>query len=323
MVNDMGFFFGKKEIELPHETTVESYDHKELTELKEKVQTLLSNITHIEDQMSQNLHLNSDIEESLVEILSRNLSPLSKSVDKINHNLEITYNHIEEMSEKSKEACELSEKIYTISEDNSSKMGTFLHEIETIDTKVDEIIQTAENLNTENQKIFNILKVIQDISSQTNLLALNASIEAARAGEQGKGFKVVADEVKKLAESSSNSTDNIQKILTSINEKVNTLTFQVHETKNKIKDQKENSTTIKGSFELINDYIKKNNENYTKIEKLLTVLADMTGGVLSESNSISSKSNETNAIIEEMLENVKTQNHNTKQLINEIKNQRF
>lgn len=91
--------------------------------------------------------------------------------------------------------------------------------IDSINLLADEVVNTAkviENLKTDSENIGSILDVIRGIAEQTNLLALNAAIEAARAGEQGRGFAVVADEVRTLAQRTQQSTQEIQDMITKL-----------------------------------------------------------------------------------------------------------
>lgn len=123
-------------------------------------------------------------------------------------------NHI---AESSSTASELS--VHTLQEvtKGNHKLEEVIDQMGTISESVNRSSSLIMTLKGHSDEISTIVGIISGISSQTNLLALNAAIEAARAGESGKGFAVVAEEVRKLAELSAKSTENIQAIIERIN----------------------------------------------------------------------------------------------------------
>ena len=120
------------------------------------------------------------------------------------------------VEENAREAFTLSQQAGSLADSGTTVIQDAVAEIRRLSDAVNSSSKAIQDLGQQSEQITFIVNTIKEIADQTNLLALNAAIEAARAGEQGRGFAVVADEVRKLAERTSQSTANIAKTVSSI-----------------------------------------------------------------------------------------------------------
>ncbi len=139
-----------------------------------------------------------------------------------------------DMARNSSNIASSSKETLKTAEDGAAVVGKTVEEVREIADTVEDLAKIMTTLGQRSKHIGDILGVIQDIADQTNLLALNAAIEAARAGEQGRGFAVVADEVRKLAEKTSKSTSEIGGMIKAIQDETEKAVYSMGEGTKKV-----------------------------------------------------------------------------------------
>ena len=221
-------------------------------------------------------------------------------------------------NEKTKESLIIGEKTVEATNQGTESFNTIERSIQDVQTQMEQIANRVLELSKYSQDIGEITEAVKEIAEQSNILAINASIEATKAGESGKGFAVVANEVRNLAEQSKKSTQQIQKILNTIQDAVGKTVIQVEQ----------GTKTIQSSAGAVDQAQSSMNKMVEYIEKLIHILNEIadfskeqltgTAQIKEAMENIKEATNQNvdgMRQLEEVIENLKETSENLKQLV--------
>ncbi len=248
-------------------------------QMRANMRELLLNITHSTNQVaaaSEQLSASSEETSLATHEITEAIQHVASNAEANNNHLEESSSALEEVTTSIQDLAENSNSISSTSKDviEQARQGNdfvehTVKQMNSIHQKVNESNDILQLLHSSSDQIDEISKAITAIANQTNLLALNAAIEAARAGEHGKGFAVVADEVRHLAEQSQTSSKQISELIKEIQNNMNRSTVAMDHVKQEVQDGMDSVRQTELSFKGIAGTMTNMNAQILQIDDII------------------------------------------------------
>jgi methyl-accepting chemotaxis protein len=223
----------------------------------EKLQKMIGKVAHVTDKVaSASVELSATAEEISkgTDTLTSRASQTAAAVEEMNAT-------VSQVAQNSGKAATLAQETVKTAKDGGSVVSDTISGMQQLSDAVSSSATIIAELGKSSDQIGEIVRVIEDIADQTNLLALNAAIEAARAGEQGRGFAVVADEVRKLAERTTKATKEIGDMIRQIQQ----------DTRGAVESMQQGTVKVTSGVDLVN----RTGKALARIVEMVSESADM------------------------------------------------
>ncbi|WP_445491877.1 methyl-accepting chemotaxis protein [Niallia sp. 03133] len=262
-----------------------------LRQIVEQLNKAMEQVTASSEQLMASAEQTSAASDQVsisVQQIAFDAENITTKIENNNHSLEEVLQGIQQIAERSATVSSLSKETSQVAEEGGLFVEKNLTQMKFIHHSVKQSNEVIDLLHHRSNEIGKIIDVIGSIADQTNLLALNAAIESARAGEHGKGFSVVANEVRKLAEKSQESAKHIASLIREIQKDAEHSVSIMGEVSKNAEDGVEISKETSDKFEQI---IRSTREMNPQIEEVSATVQEMSAGlheVTSSASDISS-----------------------------------
>lgn len=271
------------------------------------------------DDVSHNMNDAANIQAQSMGELNQTVDQLSVSVNEIAENATVLAGYVADTKADSDAVEEKMRQTVEVSEKGKGDMERVGQALENISTSVQNLEEAVNKVGTASGEIVQIVQLIGNIAEETNLLSLNASIEAARAGEAGKGFAVVATEIGKLAQNSTESVENITKLINEINLLVEDAVRQAANSSGEIIDSTELIHTAVDTFDLIFQNVQDTGKLIEGVVEKINQVDQVATNVAAISEEQAASSDEILATSEAMLAQAKGITENSEQVAEQAK----
>lgn len=261
-----------------------------------KMRESLVHVAQSANDVSEHAHTVDDssrTSHSFIELQNDSSTQVAAAMEQMTHQIHDVSRNAEAAEQAAKDAAQNAST-------GKNVVAQTITAIETLSSNIETVSRVTEDLANESHNIGSVLDVIRSISEQTNLLALNAAIEAARAGEHGRGFAVVTDEVRTLASRTGQSTDEIQTMITKLQEGAKAAVEAVKSS------QALSVSTVEQASSA--------NTSLNEIERLVSIITEMNSQIARATEQQTQAADEVNLRINELSQSTEQSLNNTKQL---------